>query len=155
MNQQSVPNARFARYCNAFSAAHLLFFFGGLIAIHSHPLRVAAELPVGRGADGTASSTVAASGTALLQSQQLLSTESLVVDLASGLNKILEVSAGEEVPQVDEFAMVLVLDVDHTPTVLATANLLAVNNNGFLATHHGEGDDVLEEVRSGPWREGS
>lgn len=75
------------------------------------------------------------------------------MDLASGFDEILEVSAGEEVPQVDEFAMILILDVDHTPTVLATANLLAVDNYGFLATHHGEGDDVLEEVRSGPRRE--
>ena len=77
------------------------------------------------------------------------------MDLASGFDKILEVSAGKEVPQVDEFAMILVLDVDHTPTVLATADLLAVDNNSFLATHHGEGDDVLEEVRSGSWREWS
>lgn len=73
-----------------------------------------------------------AGSAAFLQSQQLLGTEGLVVDLAGSLNQVLQVGAGQEVAQVDELAVVLVLDIDNTPAVLATANLLAVDNNGLL-----------------------
>jgi hypothetical protein len=55
------------------------------------------------------------------------------------------VGAGQEVAQVDKLAVVLVLNVDDTPAVLATANLLAVDNNGLLAADNGEGDNVLYE----------
>lgn len=47
---------------------------------------------------------------ALLERKQLLGTERFVVDLRSGLDEVLEVSAGEEVAEVDELAVVLVLD---------------------------------------------
>jgi hypothetical protein len=47
---------------------------------------------------------------ALLESQQLLGTEALVVDLRRGFDQVLEVSAGEEVAEVDEFAVGFVLD---------------------------------------------
>jgi hypothetical protein len=76
---------------------------------------------------------VATSSAAFLQGKQLLGTEGLVVDLAGGLDQILKVGAGQEVAQVDKFAVVLVLDVDDTPAVLAAANLLAIDNNGLLA----------------------
>jgi hypothetical protein len=52
----------------------------------------------------------AAYSTALFQSQKLLGTEALVVDLRGRLDEVLEVGAGEEVAEVDEFAVVLVLD---------------------------------------------
>jgi hypothetical protein len=118
---------------------------GELVAVHSRPLGVAAELTVRRGADGPSATRVATGGAALLQSQQLLGTEGLVVDLAGGLNQVLQVGAGQEVAQVDKLAVVLVLNVDDTPAVLATANLLAVDNNGLLAADNGEGDNVLYE----------
>lgn len=65
------------------------------------------------------------------------------MDLAGRFNQVLQVSASQEVPQIDEFAVVLVLDVDNTPAVLSSANLLAVDDNVFLATDNGERNDVL------------
>jgi hypothetical protein len=59
----------------------------------------------------------------------LLGTECLVVDLRCGFDQILEVGAGEEVSEVDEFAVVLVLNVDDTPSVLAATDLLASNDD--------------------------
>ena len=47
---------------------------------------------------------------ALLKCEQLFGTERFIVDLRSGLNEVLKVSAGQEVTEVDEFAVVLVLD---------------------------------------------
>lgn len=114
-----------------------------LVAVHGRPLGVAAELAVRRGADGPAATRVATGSAALLQGQQLLGTEGLVVDLACGLDQILQVGAGQEVAQVNELAVVLVLDVDDTPAVLAAANLLAVDNDGLLTADDGEGNDVL------------
>jgi hypothetical protein len=55
----------------------------------------------------------------------------------------LQVSASKEVAQIDEFAVVLVLHIDDTPTVLATTDLLATNNDGLLRANNGEWDDVL------------
>jgi hypothetical protein len=65
------------------------------------------------------------------------------VDLAGGLDQVLEVGAGQEVAEVDKFTVVLVLDVDDTPAVLAAADLLAVDNDGLLTTDNGERNDVL------------
>jgi hypothetical protein len=47
---------------------------------------------------------------ALLESKQLLSAEGLVVDLCGRLDQVLQVGAGEEVAEVDEFAVVLILN---------------------------------------------
>lgn len=89
---------------------------------------------------------MATTSAALLESEQLLGTEGLVVDLAGGLDQILEVGASQEVAEVDKFAVVLILDIDDTPAVLTAANLLAIDNNGLLATDDGEGNDVLRRV---------
>lgn len=91
---------------------------------------------------------------ALLQGQKLLGTECLVVDLRCGLNEILEVGSEEEVSQVDEFAVVLVLDVDNAPPVLATANLFAVHDDRLLRSDNSEGDEALLYVSASwcPWR---
>lgn len=78
------------------------------VPIHRHALRVPAELAFGRWADG--STALAAGSAALLESQQLLGAEGLVVDLRGRLDQVLQVGAGEEVAEVDEFAVVLVLD---------------------------------------------
>jgi hypothetical protein len=80
---------------------------GLLITIHRHALRVPAKLSLGRGRDGTARVT---DGAAFLEGKQLLGSEALVVDLRRGFNQVLEVGAGQEVAEIDEFAMVLVLD---------------------------------------------
>jgi hypothetical protein len=70
-----------------------------------------------------------ASCTALLECQQLLSAEGLVVNLGGGFDQILQVCACEEVSEVDKFAMVLILNVDDTPSVLAASDLLASYDN--------------------------
>lgn len=79
-----------------------------LIPVHGHPLAVPAELAVRRRRDG--SRTVAAHGRALLECEQLLGAERLVVDLRRRFDQILQMSAGEEVAEVDEFAVVLIFD---------------------------------------------
>lgn len=84
------------------------------------------------------------SSAALLQSEQLLSTEGLVVNLAGSFDQVLQVSAGQEVTQVNKFAVALVLDVNHTPTVLASANLLAIDDDSLLTSDNGEGNDFLD-----------
>jgi hypothetical protein len=114
-----------------------------LVSVHGCALRVAAQFPVRGGTDGPAATGVATSSAALLQGKQLLGTEGLVVDLAGSLHQILEVGAGQEIAQVDEFTVVLILDVDDTPTVLTAADLLAVDNDSLLAADNGERNDVL------------
>jgi hypothetical protein len=51
------------------------------------------------------------------------------VDLRCRLNQILEMGAGKEVSEVDEFAVILVLDVDDSPSVLTTTDLLPTNDD--------------------------
>lgn len=114
-----------------------------LVSVHGCALRVAAQLPIRGGADGPTATGVAPGSAAFLQGKQLLGTEGLVVDLAGSLDQILKVGAGQEVAQVDEFTVVLVLDVDDTPAVLAAANLLAIDNNGLFTADNRERNDVL------------
>ena len=66
------------------------------------------------------------------------------MDLTCGLDQVLEVCSSEEVSEVDEFAVVLVFDVDDPPSVLSATHLLAINNDRLLAADNGEGNDVLD-----------
>lgn len=79
-----------------------------LVAVHGHALAVPAELAVGSWRDGTR--RVATDSRALLEGEQLLSTEGLVVNLGGGLDQVLQVGARKEVTEIDEFAVVLILD---------------------------------------------
>jgi hypothetical protein len=80
-----------------------------LVSVHGHPLlRTPAHLAVCRGGDGTA--TACTSGAGFFECQQLLSAEGLVVDLGGSFDQVLQVGAGEEVAEVDEFAVGFVLD---------------------------------------------
>ena len=63
------------------------------------------------------------------------------MDLRGRLDQILQVGAGEEVAQVDEFAVALVFDVDGAPAVLAAADKLAVNVDVAFGADYCEGDD--------------
>jgi hypothetical protein len=85
-------------------------------------------------------------GAALLQGKQLLGTEGLVVGLRGGLDEILEVGAEEEVAEVDELAVGLILDIDDTPSVLATTDLLAVDDDRLLGSNDGKGNEALLEL---------
>lgn len=98
----------------------------------------------------------------LLEREQLLRTECLIVDLGGRLNQVLQVCSVsrnvsmvrltrrtshkpcEEVTQVHELAVVSVLHVDDSPTVLASTDRLAVNNHVILRTDDGKGDDLLQ-----------
>lgn len=80
---------------------------------------------------------------ALLECEKLLGTERLVVDLRCGVDQVLEVGAGEEVAEIDEFTVLLVLDVDRSPAVLTTADGLAVHIDVTLASNNGEWNDGL------------
>lgn len=82
----------------------------------------------------------------LLEGKQLLGSEALVMDLAGRLDQVLQMSASEEVAQVDELAMCLVFAVDDTPSVLSTANSLTVHVDGLFAAYDGEGDEGLDSV---------
>jgi len=53
----------------------------------------------------------------------------LVVDLACGLNEILEVSASQEVTKVDKLAVPLILHVDGSPAVLASGDVATVQTS--------------------------
>ena len=122
-----------------------------LVAVHGHALRVPAELAVGTRADGSAARVTTADSTALLERKKLLGAEALVVDLRCRLDQVLQVGAGEEVAEVDKFAVVLVLNyltmlvywtylvrsvecltVDDAPAVLSAAYLLATDHDGLL-----------------------
>lgn len=112
-----------------------------LVAIHGHTLRAAAHLPFGSRADRSAAAVTLCA--ALLQCQKLLGTEGLVVGLGCRLDEVLQVCTEQEVPKVDEFAVALILDIDHAPTVLAASDLLAVHNDVLLGTDDGKGNKVL------------
>lgn len=91
-------------------------------------------------------------GAALLEREKLLGAEGLVVDLRSRLDEILKVGSQEKVAQVDEFAVVLVLNVNDTPAVLAAANLLSVDNDGLFRADNSKRDHALGKLamRSDP-----
>lgn len=72
-------------------------------------MRIPAEFAIGRGGDG-ARAGVAAAGAAFLEREELLGAEAFVVDLRGGFNEVLEVSAQQEVAEVDEFAVIFVFD---------------------------------------------
>jgi hypothetical protein len=65
------------------------------------------------------------------------------VDLRCRLDQVLEVGTEQKVSQVDEFAVVLILDVDDTPPVLASADLLAIDNDGLFRANNSKGDQIL------------
>lgn len=114
-----------------------------LVSIDAHSLGASAHLTISSRADRSAGGTTTTVCAALLQCKQLLGTESLVVDLGGGLDKVLEVGSEQEVSQVDEFAVVLVLNVDDTPAVLATTDLLAIDNNVALRANNRKRNQAL------------
>jgi hypothetical protein len=80
-----------------------------LVSIHCHPLASSAQFAICAWRNRSAPLTNAR----LLEGEQLLRTEGLVVDLRSGFDEVLQMGAGEEVAEVDEFAVCLILDCDN------------------------------------------
>ena len=68
------------------------------------------------------------------------------MDLARCLDQILKVRAGEEVSQVDKFAVAFVFDVDSAPAVLAATDDFSVYVDVALGTDDCEGDDGLWDL---------
>lgn len=71
------------------------------------------------------------------------------MDLGCCLDEVLEVGAGEEVAEVDEFAVLLVFDIDSSPAVLAATNSLAVDVDVVLTADNRKWDDRLVSVSKG------
>lgn len=67
------------------------------------------------------------------------------MDLARSFNEVLKVSPCKEVSKIHEFAVVLILDVDDTPAVLATPNLLSIDDDVLLTSNNGKRNDVLTQ----------
>ena len=115
-----------------------------LVPVHSHPLALPTHAAIHRRTDGSAAALLAGHlCAALFEREQLLGAEGFVVDLRCRFDQVLEVGAGEEVAQVDEFAVALVFDVDGAPAVLAAAHDFAVDVDVALRADDGEGDDGL------------
>jgi hypothetical protein len=51
------------------------------------------------------------------------------MDLRCRLDEVLEMGTCEKVSEVDEFAVVLVLNVDDSPSILSSTNLLSTNDD--------------------------
>jgi hypothetical protein len=102
---------------------------------------MSAQFPVCGRADGPAATS---GSTALFQSEKLLGAEGFVMDLTSSLDEVLKVCACQEVSQVDKLAVVFVFNVDDSPPILTSSNLLATNNDCFLASDNCERNDVLD-----------
>ena len=66
------------------------------------------------------------------------------MDLACGLDEILQMRPGEEVSQVHKLAVVLIFDVDNAPSVLSSSDLLPANNDRLLATDHCKWNDLFD-----------
>ncbi|CAG8744428.1 5158_t:CDS:1, partial [Acaulospora colombiana] len=82
----------------------------------------------------------------LLEGKELLRSEGLVVDLGRSLDQILQVCPEEEITEVHELAMTLILDIHNTPSVLATADGLSVNDHIALRANDGEGDHGADDI---------
>lgn len=65
------------------------------------------------------------------------------MDLGGRLDQILEMGSKQEVSQVNKFAVGLVLHVDDAPSVLTSANLLAIDNDVLLGTDDGKWNKAL------------
>ena len=51
----------------------------------------------------------------------------------------------QEVAEVDKLAVSLVFDIDDTPSVLTSTDLLAVDDDALLGADDGEGDKALRD----------
>ena len=114
-----------------------------LIAVHSHPLRLSAQFPLCRWAYGSAPGMSTCTAV-LLQCQQLLCAEGLIMDLACCLNQILQMGPCEEVSQRNELAVILVLNIDHSPPVLTTSHRAAIDYDRVLGSDDSEWNKVLD-----------
>lgn len=66
------------------------------------------------------------------------------MNLARGLDQILEMSAEEEIAEIDEFAVVLVFNIDDAPAILSTPDLAAIDSHRLLRTNDREWNETLQ-----------
>lgn len=112
------------------------------VTVQCDPLTIPAQLPLSRRTDGP-TTTHATSCASLLECQQFLASVIFVVDLSSRVDQILKMCSSQEVAQVDKVTVVLVLNVDHAPTVLTCANLATVYVDCLLGANNCEWDKAL------------
>lgn len=65
------------------------------------------------------------------------------MDLRRSFDEILEMCAKKEVSEIDKFAVILILDIDYAPPVLAATNLFAIDNNALFRADDSERDQAL------------
>jgi len=62
------------------------------------------------------------------------------MDLRRGFDEVLQVCPGQEIAQVDKFAMLLVLNIDDPPPILSPANALPINDDRAFRADDCEGN---------------
>lgn len=66
------------------------------------------------------------------------------MNLARCFDQILQVGTEEEIAEMDEFAVVLIFDIDDAPAVLAASDLTPVDGDRSLGADDGEGHEILD-----------
>lgn len=75
---------------------------------------------------------------------QLLRTVVLVVDVVGELAELLHMSADQHLTKLDKVAVVLVVDLNDTPWVLATTDMTTISSlNNLVRSDNGERDLAL------------
>lgn len=75
---------------------------------------------------------------------QLLRTVVLVVDVVGELAELLHVGADQHLTELDEVAVVLVVDLNDTPWVLASTDMATISSlDNLVRSDNGEGDLAL------------
>jgi len=54
---------------------------------------------------------------------------------------------GQEVAEIYKFAMLLILNIDHSPPILPPAYTFAIKHDRALGTNHSKGDHRLKCIR--------
>ena len=130
-----------------FALFELAFFFGDLLLEdHLHLGLHLGELLLVQGAllfllDGGVDLLENAGVLGNTHEGELVGTVVLVQEVVGVLLELLHVGADEHLAQLDEVAVLLVVDLDNTPGVATATDLAAVGGSHFgVGTNHGEGD---------------
>lgn len=85
----------------------------------------------------------------LLQSHELFRTESLIMNLGSGIYEVLQMSGNQEISKVGEFTVGSIFDIDNPPSVLPTPELLAFDINQLVGAHHSKRNHLSDFLIQG------
>jgi len=62
------------------------------------------------------------------------------MDLRRRLDEVLQVCPGQEVAEIYKFAMLLILNIDHSPLIFPPAHAFTIKDDRALGTNHRKGD---------------